>query len=84
MNEICVKCGSLDDLTRDHIIPTWIYKRRDVFRIEKHYKPLGVKNIQKLCKNCNHEKCGGIDCSTEVGRDFWESVYNRIEVELNK
>lgn len=46
----CVKCGSTENLTLDHIVP----------------KSLGgigkVINLQTLCKNCNEVKSSRIEC----------------------
>lgn len=79
----CVKCGSTKNLTKDHIIPKWIYKRSGHFDIN-FKKNLGKKNTQIMCLDCNVEKSGYIDCSTEMGRDFWTKIRDRINEELCK
>lgn len=76
----CVKCGATDNLTKDHIIPKWIYKRSHFFHFGKN---LGRENIQLLCQSCNLKKGGMIDCSTEIGREFWEHVQKEIGKALN-
>jgi len=81
MEQKCAKCGTTEDLTIDHIIPKWIYKRCHQFGFKKN---LGSKNKQILCRLCNFAKDGGIDCSTEVGLVFWKHVRNLINDELKK
>lgn len=77
----CVKCGATEDLSKDHIIPKWIYKRAEEFGFKKN---LGGRNKQIMCKPCNFKKGGGIDCSSEIGRIFWTRVRNLINDELIK
>ena len=49
----CLKCGSIIDLTVDHIVPRAILKR---FKIQS----LGYKNWQVLCYSCNFDKSESI------------------------
>lgn len=77
----CVKCGSEVELTKDHIIPKWIYKRCNVFGFKKN---LGAQNKQTLCKVCNFKKGGAIDCQSEIGRIFWRHIRDMINIELQK
>jgi 5-methylcytosine-specific restriction endonuclease McrA len=79
--KVCVKCGSITNLSRDHIIPKWIYGKAQFFGFKKN---LGQKNIQMLCRPCNGRKSGYVDCSSEVGRAFWSKVKETIERELNR
>lgn len=80
-NKRCVKCGSEEELTKDHIIPKWIYKRSQYLGFKKN---LGKKNEQILCSKCNSKKAGGIDVTTEIGRNFWIAVRDLINKELEK
>ena len=49
----CEKCGTEQNLTRDHIVP------RSMGGSNKHY------NLQILCKNCNEEKGATIELFTQ-------------------
>lgn len=80
----CVKCGATDELTRDHIIPRWIYKRSNLLQLRGLKKNLGAKNYQWLCDRCNSKKGGSIDVSTEIGRDFWLKLRDAIDEQLRK
>lgn len=77
----CEKCGTTSDLTKDHIIPKWMYKKAHIFGFKKNR---GKENIQVLCHKCNNEKGGFVDCSTEIGREFWTKVRDIINKELEK
>ena len=80
---VCPKCGKEAALTKDHIIPKWIYKRFPHKQIGLA-KNLGVKNHQYICSPCNSKKGNCIDCSTEVGREFWTKFRDAINKELEK
>ncbi len=84
-NATCPKCGLLAvKLTRDHIIPKWIYKASSQLNLTNFKKNLGEKNIQMICAKCNGKKSGKIDVSTELGRIFWTQVRDSIDKELKK
>lgn len=77
----CIKCDSTIELTKDHIIPKWIYKRCNIFGFKKN---LGARNKQVMCKVCNFKKGGAIDCSNEIGKIFWTHIRDLINTELAK
>jgi len=77
----CVRCNSTDNLTKDHIIPKWAYKRTRELGIN-FKKNVGKKNIQTMCSKCNNKKSGDIDCSTKISRDFWTKVRDKINKKL--
>lgn len=78
MNVSCTYCGATGKLTRDHIIPEWIYKRAH-YVFPKFRKNLGVKNYQSLCNSCNNKKSGYIDMRNPIAREFWLAVKAEIE-----
>ena len=53
--EKCVKCGSVNELTIDHIIPVSFLEMMGIFRkhtlSKKHHQ-----NLQLLCRKCNSLK----------------------------
>lgn len=76
----CVKCGVTENLTKDHVIPSWFiataYKlgfriKGSSVRVRMSGKPL---KYQTLCMKCNHEKGGIVDYSNPVVR-AWLKVY---------
>lgn len=81
---MCVYPGCLStNITRDHIVPQWVYKAYPVDQID-FPRNLGAKNYQDLCTKHNGLKAGHIDCTTEVGRRFWTKFKEAIERELVK
>lgn len=63
----CQYCGSLGDLTREHVIPKWYYKgvqsRHGVGFSEKARKRLfsGEIKINDVCKKCNNGPLSELD-----------------------
>jgi 5-methylcytosine-specific restriction endonuclease McrA len=53
----CVECGSIDNLTIDHIIPRAFLKTLG-YPVEKYWC---LENVQGLCKTCNQGKADLID-----------------------
>lgn len=69
----CEKCGSQENLTRDHIIPEWFRIKARCFGFRIHTGKSSLPNFRKyqtLCKKCNLNKGGKIDWSNEVVRDY--------------
>jgi 5-methylcytosine-specific restriction endonuclease McrA len=65
----CEWCGSEEDITIDHIVPKWFYKRSESLGIPIK-KNLGKKNHQALCRVCNEQKGGRIDLTHPVAREY--------------
>lgn len=80
----CERCGSTEKLTKDHIIPKWIYKRSGHLKLKGFKKNLGGKNIQVLCAECNNRKGGSIDLSNPIALQFWLAVKEAIEREIKR
>lgn len=78
MDEKCQYCDSKENLTQDHIIPAWVYKRSQ-YIFPRFVKTLGKKNMQVLCAECNQKKGGYIDMRNPIARDFWLAVLVEIE-----
>ena len=75
----CEKCGSKYNLTEDHIIPKWIYKRSDLFGLSKT-----KKNTQTLCSKCNNKKGGLFNDPTEMEIEFWTKIRDVIDYKLKQ
>lgn len=97
MKDKCEKCGAIENLTRDHIIPKWLYKRLDNLHFgikvdTKFKKNLGQTNIQTLCAICNSEKGGRLEMSHEITEQIFpwiEDLYNdmnraRLKKRINR
>lgn len=88
----CEKCGSTENLTRDHIIPKWLYKRLNNFgpslRFSQTFKKnLGQSNFQTLCSECNSKKAGGLDMTHPMTRLIFpwiEELYEQMNKEKMK
>lgn len=81
----CVKCGSIKNLTKDHIIPQWLWKRLKYFNlsIKKRKKIMKKRtNIQILCAKCNEKKGAVIDYNNELTIDIMTQVKKEIEFYL--
>lgn len=79
--DICSKCGSDKDLTRDHVIPDWFRSKVHNFGFRIHTGKSTFPNYQKyqtLCKECNLKKGGKIDWSNEVVREYMRKFANNI------
>lgn len=83
MIDRCAICGTTKNLTRDHIIPKWLYKRADKI-IPGYSVTMDRVQTQKLCYWHNREKGGSLDASTELGKDFCIRLREVIDIELAK
>jgi 5-methylcytosine-specific restriction endonuclease McrA len=48
---VCRRCGSVKDLTLDHIIPVSIL--RQIIGMDMHQKYDDLENLEILCRRCN-------------------------------
>ena len=70
-NHKCVCCGSLDDLTLDHIKPK-------ASKGAKWY----IENLQTMCGRCNRWKaCKHIDFIHPESPFFWEKTRHRFAIQ---
>lgn len=81
--KLCAKCGSTDNITRDHIIPRWIMVRIHMFGI-KAALPEGWSNFQDLCESCNLIKGGKVDWENPIVREYMRQIAEGILSKLEK
>lgn len=87
----CLRCGTTEDLTRDHVIPKAVLKRiltRDEYEHFSQKTGRPGLNIQVLCAECNQDKgCTTIDYReptiTDRLRSWLEEHYGVILVNFN-
>jgi len=86
MIAICPLCGKEAKLTKDHIIPKWLYNRSDQWQFNKneYKKNLGQKNIQMVCSPCNLKKGGRPDFTHPVARPLGELIIKFIQHQLKQ
>ncbi len=91
MEKQCAICGATENLTTDHIIPKWLYKRLHYFdgvNTIKVRKNLGAKNKQVLCGKHNGEKGGKIQfdhpLTKEVIFPIIEGLYKEMLKHVDK
>lgn len=86
----CPKCKSQDvDLTTDHVIPKWLFKRAFVLFFwkddcRKIKKRFGKRNKEIVCLECNRQKGGLIDYSIPLVRELMKEIADHIYSELKK
>ena len=62
--EICIFCGSQDELTREHVIPQWVYNRCTKRTFETTTNGIFQtynKTTLPACKDCNPNILGGLE-----------------------
>lgn len=79
---VCPVCRKEVALTRDHIIPRWIYESYPVKQIGFE-RNLGTKNFQYICSPCNGKKGGKIAVIDETSKEFWTKFRDAINLELD-
>lgn len=83
----CAYCDSKESLTRDHIIPKWLFLRSHMFGLKRHkeLKKSGFASVyQTLCGNCNSEKGGLIDYTIPQVRTYMTLIRDSIDRNLNE
>lgn len=80
----CPRCRRKNvQLTKDHIIPKWIYVSAHQL-VPKFKKNLGKKNIEYICSPCNSKRSGKIYVGHETGLQFWLDVREEINKKINE
>lgn len=77
----CAHCPHEGVLTKDHIIPRWIYRYSSLLGL-RGFHNLGQKNIQYLCSECNGKKGGNINVEHPISRAFWTALRDEINKQL--
>ncbi len=61
---ICIFCGETENLTREHVIPQWVYGRctkRDFITTTNGGRQTYNKTTMPACKDCNSNILGSIE-----------------------
>ena len=81
----CIKCGSTNSLTRDHIIPRWFMITYFMLTGQTFQKFLTVrgmhqyKNFQTMCYDCNQAKRGTLDFSNDIVKSMSKEIIASLQ-----
>lgn len=73
---VCPHCKQEARLTKDHIIPKWLYGKIHIFGVKKNW---GNKNIQWICSPCNSLKGGMPDFAHPISRQLADNIMKIIK-----
>ncbi len=77
----CLKCDKIAEMTEEHIVPDWFFKRLGAFVIKN---PPKANEVTLVCKECNIEKGGNIDFSHMMSRELVKEIINIWIPEIRK
>lgn len=76
MQGTCPLCGYEGQLTKDHIIPKWLYANIHLLGMKKN---LGQRNIQYICSHCNSRKGGRPDFKNPIAKGLKKKIIKYIQ-----
>ncbi len=79
----CVKCGTTENLTEDHIVPRWLWTRLSLFGLGHHSKA-DKTNKQTMCFPCNKKKNSKIDFSHPLVRQKIQELVDHLQNKLKE
>ena len=80
---ICAKCGSKNELTVDHIIPSSLLEFFGITRETSYNPKKHGHNLQLLCRACNSLKSNRVDWSDKRSLPILQSYLDKLHEDLS-